>query len=177
MTVVFVDTSAFYALLDEGESTHAIACETLAKLERTDARLLTTTDVVDEIVTLVRYRLGHAAAVKFGERLQASSWCRTVDISEEIRDAAWKIFVRYDDQRFSLTDCTSFATMRAMSLSQAFAFDTGDFRAAGFSVLPDAPKRRARRSRRWLQGSAPYPIGQPRRAVTTSSGRNRGSAW
>jgi uncharacterized protein len=147
---VFVDTSAFYALSDTGESTHALARATLGKLEKAGTSLLTTTDIVDEIVTLVRYRLGHTPAVTLGERLLVSSWCRVVDVTDEIRSLAWQLFVQYKDQSFSLTDCTSFATMRAMHISEAFAFDHTDFLAAGFSVIPEAtepPRRRARRRR------------------------------
>jgi uncharacterized protein len=152
MRAVFVDTGAFYALSDSGEATHAIARETLKELERKGSQLLTTTDVVDEIVTLVRYRLGHAPAVTLGQKLFESSWCRIVEISDEIRSAAWEIFIRYDDQRFSLTDCTSFATMHAEQLSEAFTFDRNDFLAAGFRVIPDpeqpAPRARSRRRRK-----------------------------
>ncbi|HEX7671434.1 MAG TPA: PIN domain-containing protein [Polyangiaceae bacterium] len=148
MKSVFVDTSAFYALSDAGESTHVVARTTLAGLEKAGVALVTTTDIVDEIVTLVRYRLGHAPAVILGARLAASRWCRVVDVTDEIRTAAWQLFVSYEDQKFSLTDCTSFATMRAMDIDEAFGFDHTDFLAAGFSVIPDAteiPRRRTRR--------------------------------
>jgi predicted nucleic acid-binding protein len=148
VSAVFVDTGAFYALSDAGESTHALARATLAKLEKAGTALLTTTDIVDEVVTLVRYRLGHAPAVTLGGRLLASSWCRVVDVTDEIRSAAWQLFVQYEDQSFSLTDCTSFATMRAMGISEAFAFDHTDFLAAGFSVMPESMEPARRRTRR-----------------------------
>lgn len=49
--------------------------------------------------------------------------------------AAWQIFARYRDQTFSFTDCTSFAVMRALRLTEAF---TGDqhFRTMGFLLKP-----------------------------------------
>jgi predicted nucleic acid-binding protein len=148
VTAVFVDTGALYALADAGESTHSRARATLAALGREGRALLTTTDVVDEIVTLARYRLGHAPAVSLGERLFRSKWCRVVEVPDDIRAEAWKIFVRYDDQRFSLTDCTSFATMHARHLVEAFTFDRTDFLAAGFSVVPDPNAPAPRRTRR-----------------------------
>jgi len=136
VTPIFVDTGAFYALADSGESTHRTARATLAQLEAEQRPLITTTDIVDEIVTLVRYRLGHAPALTLGERLLASSWCRVVEISSALRAAAWDIFTKYSDQPYSLTDCTSFAVMRAHEIGDAFAFDVTDFVAAGFNVLP-----------------------------------------
>ena len=62
-------------------------------------------------------------------------WCRVVDAGDDTREAAWQLFVRYDDHLFSFTDCTSFALMHAMSLQQAFTFDRDDFAAAGFTAL------------------------------------------
>jgi predicted nucleic acid-binding protein len=132
--MTFVDTSAFYALTDKSDANHRRARSMLARLSRRREELLTSGDVLDETVTLVRYRLGHPAAVKLGTSLMQSSWCRLVDVTRETRLAAWDIFLRYSDQSFSLTDCTSFALMRSMSISDAFTFDHRDFAAAGFVV-------------------------------------------
>lgn len=148
MSSIFVDTSAFYALVDAGESTHVLARRTLATLERAGKTLLTTTDVLDEILTLVRYRLGHGIAVSLGERLRESNWCSIVEVTDEIREAAWSMFVRYADQTFSFTDCTSFATMQRRRLRQAFSFDHQDFFAAGFHVVPTPAERAKPRPRR-----------------------------
>jgi predicted nucleic acid-binding protein len=137
MTEVFVDTSAFYALADKKDTNHRRARTFLAALQRKGQPLLTSTDVFDETVTLVRYRLGHRAAVKLGDELSDSRWCRIVGITDDAHRGAWDIFVRYSDQTFSFTDCTSFATMRSMHLSDAFTFDRRDFAAAGFVVRPD----------------------------------------
>ena len=134
--IIFVDTSAFYALADRRDSNHRRARAMLKTLSGGTGSLLTTTDVFDETVTLVRYRLGHEAAMKIGRGILDSSWCRLVDVPLETRQAAWEIFGRYADQSFSLTDCTSFATMRAMSVTEAFTFDRTDFGAAGFVVRP-----------------------------------------
>jgi predicted nucleic acid-binding protein len=136
VTPVFVDTSAFYALADRRDGNHSVARRTLTSLARRNRDLLTSTYVVDETITLVRYRLGHRQAVALGERLMESDWCRTIDVSEDLRVAAWDIFVRHGDQSFSFTDCTSFAAMKAMGLDESFTFDRRDFAAAGFLTLP-----------------------------------------
>jgi predicted nucleic acid-binding protein len=138
VTGVLVDTSAFFALIDRSDANHARARKALGRLARDGRELLTTSYLFDETLTLVRFRLGHPQAVTLGDKLMASSWCRILEISAELRQAAWEIFVRYADQSFSFTDCTSFAVMRAMRLSEAFTFDQGDFSAAGFVALPAA---------------------------------------
>ena len=53
---------------------------------------------------------------------------------EKIWQAAWDVFVRYDDKDFSF-DCTSFAIMRQLGLINALAFDP-NFEQAGFVMLP-----------------------------------------
>jgi predicted nucleic acid-binding protein len=132
----FVDTNAFYAPADTADVNHRRARAELKALSRRRVDLIATTDVFDEAVTLVRYRLGHGAALKLGQGLLDSSWCRLVEVSAETRQTAWELFARYADQSFSFTDCTSFATMRSMRLDEAFTFDRRDFAAAGFVVRP-----------------------------------------
>jgi hypothetical protein len=134
---IFVDTSAFAALVDADDRHHARAKRFVRGLPRQGRSLVTSTYVIDEAITLMRMRLGHATAVGFGDRLWRARWCRVIDVDEPLRHAAWDLFVRYDDQTFSFTDCTSFALMRSMGLSEAFAFD-GDFDAAGFARVPAA---------------------------------------
>ena len=107
-------------------------------LSRARAPLITSSYVVDEVITLLRMRLGHATAVLTGEALLASRWCRLLEIDVATRDAAWHLFVRYDDQEFSFTDCTSFALMRLIETEEAFTYDRSNFSAAGFRVLPHA---------------------------------------
>jgi hypothetical protein len=135
VTAVFVDTSAFYALADAADQNHRRARTILRSLSRARRPLVTSTYVLNEAVTLVRYRLGHAAAVTLGSTLIASRWCRLIDIGEDLRRAGWEIFVKHADQSFSFTDCTSFALMRAMGLAESFTFDQRDFSAAGFATL------------------------------------------
>ncbi len=134
MTPIFVDTSGFVALVDR--ATVATAPPRDGSLARGRRPLLTSTYVVDELLTLVRMRLGHALTVEVGEKLLQTHWCRVVDVSEDTQLAAWHLFVRYDDQPFSFTDCTSFALMRAMGIGEAFTFDRRDYSAAGFLPLP-----------------------------------------
>ncbi len=132
---VFVDTSAFVSLVDRDDSDHRPAKRLLRDLARKRVGLVTSTFVLDETLTLLRMHVSHAAAVMFGERLFSTRWCQLVEVDESLRAEAWRLFVRYDDQRFSFTDCTSFALMRSMALSDAFSFDS-DFSAAGFTQFP-----------------------------------------
>jgi len=135
LTSLFLDTSAFVALVDRKDRNHGAAKQILKTAARRRRPLVTSTYVLDETVTLLRFKLGHDAAVEFGERLTTTTWCRTVEVDPDLRAMAWQIFVQYQDQMFSFTDCTSFALMRAMGLTEAFSFDRTDFGAAGFIAI------------------------------------------
>lgn len=138
MKPIFVDTSAFVALASSKDRNHASARKLLRHLARTHQSLVTSTYVADEVITLVRMRIGHRAAVEAGRAILDSKWCRMLEIDENLREKAWELFRQYDDQVFSFTDCTSFAAMRDLRIQDAFTFDRTDFAAAGFSAVPTA---------------------------------------
>jgi len=128
---VFVDTGGWYALLDADDRHHRAV---KAWFESGPPPLLTSTDVFDETVTLARRRLGHEAAVGIGERIRASRLVQQVAVSGDDRKAAWALFKRHADQRFSFTDCTSFALMRRLGLTSVLTTDR-HFRAMGFVLV------------------------------------------
>ena len=132
MERLFVDTSAWYALANAKAPRHAEVKKALALWE---GRLCTTDYVFDELVTLVRYRVGHAPAVTVGGVLRDGDACLLIAVEPEDIHAAWEQFAREADQRYSFTDCTSFAVMRRLKLTTAAALDE-DFARAGFVVVP-----------------------------------------
>ena len=138
MNDVFVDTWAWYALADERDADHEVAHLATDDLIEREVMLVTTNFVLDEATTLIRYKLGHAIAVKFRQtirQLDEDELLDVVRISESHEAAAGEIFERYADQDFSFTDCTSFAVMRELKLNEAF---TGDqhFATMSFQLIP-----------------------------------------
>lgn len=129
---IFVDTSAFYALIDRDERHHDAATQFL---KANSSPLVTSEYVFDEAVTLVRYDFGYTTALTLGERLRASALCTVLPLDPGDLDTAWETFRRYKDQDFSFTDCTSFALMARLSIREAFTFDH-HFWTAGFTVRP-----------------------------------------
>ncbi len=126
-TSIFIDTSAFYALVDRTDRLHSSA----VRFVETNERLLVTSNlVVHETVTLIRMRVGHAAAVAFGRRLLREGLTPVIPITAGDELKAWILFQRYSGKRFSFVDCTSFALMKRLGIPAAFAFDE-DFRQIG----------------------------------------------
>lgn len=132
----FVDTGAFYAAKDPSDQYFAAAVAFMEKVRRTPTiQLVTSNFIVDETLTLIRMRLGHQAAVQFGQQIQESEVVEVVHITEALEEWAWQIFVKHSDKAYSFTDCTSFAVMEERSLSAAFTFDE-HFAQHGLNVFP-----------------------------------------
>jgi predicted nucleic acid-binding protein len=123
MQWVFVDTSAFIALLDPRDDCHDQAVHIEQTLSNWTARLVTTNFVLDETYTGLRGKIQHSATLRFRDSVRQSQRLSVVRITEVVEDQAWEIFARYDDKHFSFTDCTSFAVMQQLGITTAFAFD------------------------------------------------------
>ncbi len=132
---IFVDTSAWFALYDRRDDAHARAVRLWKDLRRRPTRLVTSDYVFAEAITLTRARAGHGAARTLGEFLLKSKVVDIAEVSAQVRDNAWGLFVRHDDKAFSFTDCTSFVIMRDLGLTDAFAFDE-HFAQLGFRLRP-----------------------------------------
>jgi predicted nucleic acid-binding protein len=132
---LFVDSSAWYALADRDDVCHSRAVSFLRESLLTDTRLFTSNHVIGESYTLIRIRLGHAAAQRFLKSLDQTQRLERVFVIESQEETAWTWLRRYADQDFSFVDATSFVVMKALRLNEAFTFDK-HFAAAGFVVLP-----------------------------------------
>lgn len=132
MKYIFVDTSAWYALVDSDDSDHTAA---VAFHTSNTTPLVTSNAVFSETLTLIRYRIGHKAAHTFGKMLKESSFIRIAALTPADEELAWNIFSKYRDQGFSFADCTSFALMQRMKLATAFTFDN-HFSVMKFTVVP-----------------------------------------
>lgn len=128
----FVDTSFWFGLQDRLDRRHVQAAQ-LAASQR-HQRLLTSNHVVGETWTIVRRRLGHAAAVGFVDRLNAIPNLEVAHADHAVEADAWIWLRRHDEREYSFVDATSFAMMRRRRLREALAFD-GEFTAAGFVEL------------------------------------------
>ena len=134
MKRVFVDTSAWFSLARKDDPDHPILRRAV---EQWQGRLVTSNFVLDEAVTLVRMRGGHAVACRLGESLRDPACVDLVPVTAEDEDAAWSWFVRHKDKAYSYTDCTSFVLMHRLHIPAIISTDQ-HFRHAGFEVLPAA---------------------------------------
>ena len=132
MKRIFVDTGAWYALIDKKDPEHVKAKTFYSK---NSLPLLTTNFIFDETVTLLMSRLGWKVACEFGDKVKKSSFSSLVYITDADEEKAWNIFLKYKDAGYSYTDCTSFAVMERLRIDTAFSFDS-HFQAMRFHIMP-----------------------------------------
>ena len=109
--------------------------------------LITTDFVVDETLTLIRFRLGLGAADAWWRQIDQSARVRWERIENDRFERARHVFFQYRDKNLSFTDCTSVAVMRELKLTQVITTDR-HFHQMGFQMVPSSARtvRKPRRS-------------------------------
>ncbi|MCZ7380008.1 MAG: PIN domain-containing protein [Candidatus Methanoperedens sp.] len=136
--MLFVDTSAFLALVNEKDDNHLAATTFLEEIKNGKVKIkkiITSDYIIDETLTRIRYTVGHKEAVEWGQDIIASNVVEKVEMGRELFEPAWELFKTYDDKKLSFTDCTSFAIMKTRGIDKVFSFDD-DFERVGFKLLP-----------------------------------------
>jgi uncharacterized protein len=130
---IFVDTSAFLAILDADALQHSAAKAIWESIIRRGERLVATNYVLLETFALVQNRLG----LKAVQTLQLDFIpLLSIYWLDEINHAAGvaALFV-INRRQVSLVDCVSFNTIRHLGLDAVFAFDN-HFVEQGFTCIP-----------------------------------------
>ena len=129
----FVDTSAFFAVLDADDQMHSKARREWERLLGTDASFRTTNYVLVETSALLQSRIGIE-----GLRVFAADVVPVLDIiwvDAGMHLSAHHSLLVASRQDLSLVDCVSFEAMRRLGIDSAFCFDA-HFAQQGFQVLP-----------------------------------------
>jgi len=135
---VFVDSGGWLSVIIESDQYHEAGRSYFEALMALGASLETSDFVLDEVITRLRYDVGHGKAAEFlglvREAVKAGSL--TVHwISEAHWIRAEESFLRYGDVRLSFTDCTSFALIHEHPVDEVFGFDA-HFEMMGHVLQP-----------------------------------------
>ena len=126
MRRIFVDTGAWIGVAVARDDTHQAAAAYARELAERKTLLVTTNYVLAEAYTRIRYDDGHAKAIVFDTLIREMVRRRQLSIrwiTPPIHEDALELFRRYDDQDFSIVDCTSFVAARRLKLREVFGFD------------------------------------------------------
>lgn len=127
---IFIDTSAFYALLSKSDINHADAAKQWrAYLTDRTVKLFTSNYIIVETNALLNNRLGMKAVKDFIQSLLPSTTVLWIDSA--IHFAAIEALLATGANGPSLVDCSSFALMHIQGIKNAFAYDK-HFIAQGF---------------------------------------------
>ncbi len=129
--MIFLDTSAIYALADREDSKHGLARNRFEALLAAGEGLLTHNYVLVESLALLQHRLGVSAAVKFGKSVAGFE---VVWVDAALHARAARHLARSSSRRVSFVDEVSFLVMKARGVTAAFAFDQ-DFEDRGFRLF------------------------------------------
>jgi len=129
---VFIDTSAFYALMDRSDLHHQSASKLWAHMLDNGFYLMTSNYVTVETLALLQNRIGFEAAGLWSRDVLNIS--ETLWIDELLHNLAFEIWLSLGRRKLSLVDCTSFAVMRHHKMEKVFGYDK-HFTEHGFEVL------------------------------------------
>ena len=130
---VFIDTSAFYALLDRDDVNHQEAKGAWPSVFSGTNALVTSNYVLVETFALLQHRLGIEAVRGFQEEILPLVHIEFVN--SEIHRLSISALLSALRRNLSLVDCVGFEVMRALGIRTVFAFDP-HFTEQGFSVIP-----------------------------------------
>jgi predicted nucleic acid-binding protein len=130
---IFIDTSAFYALLDRDDENHRKAKNAWADLLKNENTLITSNYVLMETFALLQHRLGIEAVRGFQNDILPL--VNIEFVISELHRSGISALLSASRRNLSLVDCVSFEMMRTLEIKTAFAFDP-HFKEQGFNMLP-----------------------------------------
>lgn len=133
MEKIFIDTSAFYALIYLKDSDHSQAVLVWDTLFQSYSVAFTNNYVLAECFALIQNRIG----LEFVRHLQENivplleiDW-----LDEEQHTIAVQSALGANRRSLSLVDCSAFESMHRLGIETVFTFDE-HFREQGFTVVP-----------------------------------------
>ena len=130
---IFVDTSAFLAILDESDKNHKAAKPFWERIIRGGVVLLCHNYILVETSALILRRFGMEAVRIFEHDIFPT--LRIIWVTREVHFSAISAHLMAGQRNLSLVDCVSFEVMRRTGVRKAFAFDR-HFRDYGYEICP-----------------------------------------
>ena len=131
---VFIDTGFWIALLNKQDEYHQMAKRNFKSILMNYC-LYSSEFIVFETITYLNCSIkNHDLAKEFLDRIESNNFVNIFEVDISIKNKAFEIFKKYDDQYFSHTDCTSFAIMQKEKFTKYAGFDD-HFKSMGFYTV------------------------------------------
>ena len=129
--MIYIDTSAFYAIFDIDDTNHKTAKKIWAALINSQETITCNNYVLVETNALLQHRFGISAVLD----LQKIMPLLQIDwLTPEHHRFAISSLLSANLRDLSLVDCSSFESMRRLGIEKVFAFDD-HFRRQGFELI------------------------------------------
>lgn len=132
--MIFVDTSAWFAIFAPRDPNHAPAAAFFAS--KPALQWATSDYVLAETLTLFKLRGESKRIFELGRKFFEGRLCNLLWVEQQDVYKAWTIFDSYRDKGWSFTDCVSRAVMERLEITEAFAFDDHFREFGNVNVLP-----------------------------------------
>ncbi len=129
---IYVDTSAFFALIDRSDKHHKQASVMWPALLDENITIITSNYVVSETVELLQSKIGFEAARLWYKDILGVMEVWWVDAN--VHDRAYDLWLNLGRRQLSFFDCVSFVTMHYHQIEKAFCFKP-HFVDYGFDLL------------------------------------------
>jgi uncharacterized protein len=129
--MIYIDTSAFYAIFDKDDTNHKKAKKIWAELINSQEAITCNNYVLVETNALLQHRFGISAVLD----LQKIMPLLQIDwMTSEHHRFAISSLLSANLRDLSLVDCSSIETMRRLGIEKVFAFDD-HFQWQGFELI------------------------------------------
>ncbi len=135
---VFVDTSGWVEPVLRSSPNHAVMTQYAQTLHSDQRRLVTTDDVLNEVVALLTTDsrgMPRPKLIQFIQQIRGNAGLQVVHVDEAMWQEAWAMLEQMSDKTWSLVDAASFVVMRHLGITEAFTSDH-HFTQAGFIRVP-----------------------------------------
>ncbi len=129
---VFVDTSAFLALMNADDAFHIEASSIFTKLLSSGNHLVSTNYILVETIAVLQSRYGMEPVYDFIDKILPI--LQIVWVSQAEHQMAVQLLRATNRRRVSLVDCVSIVIMNQLGIDRVFAADR-DFEHFGFVLL------------------------------------------
>jgi uncharacterized protein len=137
--MLFVDTWGWLALADRNDTKHRLVADWYRERSKLPRHIVTSSFVLDELLTLLFLRLRFAEAAKFANAILASPSVATELVTPERFRTALEYRLKFADKpRISFTDLTSMVIMKQLGISDILTADSHFVQVGlGFHILPE----------------------------------------
>ncbi|PKO05108.1 MAG: VapC toxin family PIN domain ribonuclease [Chloroflexi bacterium HGW-Chloroflexi-3] len=131
---IFIDTSAFLAILNKEDHFHQIAKRTWEEVNLSEEYLICSNYVIIETISLLQKRFGIEALRIFENEVRPI--IDIIWIDQTIHHAGMVVVLTTNQRKLSLVDCTSFEILRNIHVEKVFTLDS-HFSEQGFNIIPE----------------------------------------